>query len=450
MIAEATTKKCPMCAEDIPLEAKVCEYCGTRFDVVVTGYCADCHAVVEANPDGKCPTCGGEMVDRRVASRYADEIQATATSQPATAPLPFEQSVTAPQPITPTTAPPAAAYSRPGSFIDRNLRPGEVIVYRTRLHWTKLLHAVLAIGIAGAALFWCMAFALYERTTFFPPNDLTKLVFFYFPLFVVVMGIESAVAEVVGLVAGDVAVTNQRILGRVGGLIRRTINIPLAEIAAVKASRGLFFLFDYGAIAIIQASRKRSILPGLPRPHEVRMKIDGVLPSTRPPMQRVSLRKAGLGCLVVLLIALGAFAIIFVTTGGLEWLQREMKKSQPPVPVTFATLGRREEGDWITLKGYLDLPGSVHCDDDCGVRLTDSSGGDEAVWIFIDVASSGAPAPNQMDRLPPFYKTADFKVRVNDGSIVGDGDRVQITGAVVRCTSGALCIDDIAVVERLP
>lgn len=65
-----------MCAEEIKIEARVCRFCKSKFDITTKGYCTLDHKQVEADENGMCTICHGELIDKRVISTLIEETGA--------------------------------------------------------------------------------------------------------------------------------------------------------------------------------------------------------------------------------------------------------------------------------------------------------------------------------------------------------------------------------------
>jgi len=125
-------------------------------------------------------------------------------------------------------------------YVDENLITGEVVTFRGRLHWLKLLGPAI---IAGAALGLIAALGHYVETnsTAFMVGTVTLLVLGSFPL--IKASIERRSAEF--------AITNKRVIFKEGFVNRRTAEMFLSKIESVGVDQTILGrIFGYGSIVL--------------------------------------------------------------------------------------------------------------------------------------------------------------------------------------------------------
>jgi uncharacterized membrane protein YdbT with pleckstrin-like domain len=133
------------------------------------------------------------------------------------------------------------------SYVERNLIPGETVVYTTRLHWIVLIGPIalgLLFGLPGLALLARAVAGTNDK------SDASTLMVVGGLILLVVGGVFFGV----GLLkrnATEMAVTDRRVIVKVGVANRRTIELLLSKVESINVEESMMGrILGYGTVIV--------------------------------------------------------------------------------------------------------------------------------------------------------------------------------------------------------
>jgi membrane protein YdbS with pleckstrin-like domain len=156
------------------------------------------------------------------------------------------------------------------SYAEKNLAPGETIVYRARYHWIYYRTALAFLLVAAVfALWWWLGSRLGWASTS-SISGILALLFFG-------AAVASFLVRRIRNAADEFVVTNRRVVRKVGLLAREAEHAPIEKIQDITIDQGVMArLLGYGNVALETASeRGRIVFPDIARPEAFRSAIWG-------------------------------------------------------------------------------------------------------------------------------------------------------------------------------
>ena len=157
------------------------------------------------------------------------------------------------------------------SYAEKNLAPGETIVYRARYHWIYYRTALAFLLVSAVfGLWWWLAGSL-------PGAQPASPVFGNLALLFLGAAVASFLIRRIRNAADEFVVTNRRVVRKVGLFAREAEHAPIEKIQDITIEQGVMArLLGYGNVALETASeRGRIVFPDIARPEAFRNAIWG-------------------------------------------------------------------------------------------------------------------------------------------------------------------------------
>jgi uncharacterized membrane protein YdbT with pleckstrin-like domain len=143
------------------------------------------------------------------------------------------------------------------SYVTKNLMNNEEVNYTAKIHWFVYLPGILSI-IAGIA-------AIIASVN----ND--TVVFALIGLVLFLAGILSFIKAVISAKTTELAVTNKRVIAKVGLIRRETIELNHSKVESYQVNQPILGrIFGYGTITINGTGGGKNPIPNIDSPLEFR------------------------------------------------------------------------------------------------------------------------------------------------------------------------------------
>jgi membrane protein YdbS with pleckstrin-like domain len=163
-------------------------------------------------------------------------------------------------------------------YAEKNLAPGESILYRARYHWVFYGFSILVLVLAAA-----LGVASLRATQQQAGDEIGRPLAWIAAAFVVIALI-AFLARRLRASVDEFVVTNRRVIRKVGLVSREIQHAPLEKIQDVTIEQGILGrMLGYGTVIVETASEKGMLVfPAIGAPEKMRTHIWGQAPAAIP------------------------------------------------------------------------------------------------------------------------------------------------------------------------